>query len=72
MSVIFFDVFRFIQCIQIKEQKFLIENMSIQDFFKLFELLSINHLHQITDKISEILLELSFIREQEADITSFY
>jgi len=72
MSVIFFDVFRFIQCIQIKEQKFLIENMSIQDFFKLFELLSINHLHKISEKISEILLDLSFIREQEADITSFY
>ena len=72
MSIVFFDIFRFIHSIKIKDQNFLIENMSIQDFFKLFELLSINHLHQITEKISEILLELNFIREQEADITSFY
>ena len=34
MSVVFFDIFRFIHSIKIKDQNFLIENMSIQDFFK--------------------------------------
>ena len=72
MSVIFFDIFRFINSIKIEEQEFLIENILIDDFFKLFELFSINHLQQITNKISEILEGVSFIREQEADITSFY
>ena len=55
MSVIFFDIFRFINSIKIEEQEFLIENILIDDFFKLFELFSINHLQQITNKISEIL-----------------
>jgi len=72
MSIIFFDMFRFIHSIKIGEQAFLIENVSIEDFFKLFELLSINHLQQITKKLSEVLQDINLIREQEADITSFY
>jgi len=72
MSIVFFDMFRFVKSMKIGEQTFLMEKISIEDFFKLFELLSIAHLQQITKKISEILLDISFIREQEADITSFY
>tara|TARA_Y100000310_G_scaffold282521_1_gene303835 strand:- start:234 stop:890 length:657 start_codon:yes stop_codon:yes gene_type:complete len=72
MSVVFFDMFRFIHSIKIEEQEFLTENISIDDFFKLFELFSITHLHQITNKLSDTLQDLSSIREQEADITSFY
>lgn len=72
MSVVFFDIFRFVKSIKINDQTFLTENISIEDFFKLFELLSINHLQLITTKISEVLEDVSLIREQEADITSFY
>lgn len=72
MSIIFFDTCRFIHSVEIDGQEFFIENMSVEEFYKIYELFSVDHLKQITDKLTEILQELSIIRELEADITSFY
>jgi hypothetical protein len=72
MHVIFFDVFRFIHSMKIGEQLFLIENLSISEFFELFKLLSVSHLRQISEKLTTMLQDVGSVRELEADITAFY
>ena len=72
MFVVFFDIFRFIHSMKIGEQQFLIEKLSISEFFEIFQLLSMHHLRQISEKLTSTLQDLGSVRELEADITSFY
>tara|TARA_R110002051_G_scaffold241254_1_gene301600 strand:- start:341 stop:997 length:657 start_codon:yes stop_codon:yes gene_type:complete len=72
LSIIFFDVFRFVRSMKIDKQEFLIDKLSIQEFYQLFELLNITHLNQITTIVTDTLHSVTAIRELEADITSFY
>jgi len=72
MHIIFFDVFRFIHSMKIGEQQYLIESLSIPEFFELFQLLSVNHSRQISEKLTTMLQDIGSVRELEADITAFY